>query len=85
MKLFRAYSVVDGYAADNGQSYEGVRVGCFVLDRREPIGPYEEMVSGHDKRDACLESVANELFTGNQVATLRGYLRERYGIGQHIA
>jgi hypothetical protein len=83
MRLYRAYSVVNGYHADDGHVCDGVRVGWFVFDRRGPLAPYEGLVAGYAGRDACLESVADELFTRDQVERLRRHLRTRHGVALH--
>jgi hypothetical protein len=80
MRLFRACSVVDGYEADDGRVYDGVRVGWFVFDRRQPLAPYRELLEGYTGRDVDLESLADELFTEGQVEPFRRYLQDRHGI-----
>jgi len=83
MKLYRAFSVVAGYHANNGRVCDGVRVGWFVFDRRRPPAPFEVLVAGYAGRDAYLESVANELFTADQVEQLRRHLWAHHGVVLH--
>lgn len=76
MELFIMESV-----APELKGYKDVPLTWFVVDREDPVAPYETLIDRGrvDKRaPGYEEAFVDECFTADEAAALAGYLREFY-------
>ncbi|WP_041274561.1 hypothetical protein [Desulforamulus reducens] len=72
MQLFRAWSVLDHYKGQNEVTFN-----WFVVGRKKPIAPYEELIENYDDNNAeawCDNLFVNEFFTNEEIKELKEYL-----------
>jgi hypothetical protein len=80
--LYRAYSVMDFLEEET--VYHDVRVNWYVLERKEPVAPYGDMIADYHELDErsrlILEADVNRYLTETEVKALYAYLQEQRGL-----
>ena len=83
MRLFSAWSIVD-----NVDGYDGVTFNWFYAGRKKPLGPYNELIADYHNLDRVIrpymENYVGELFTDEEIMSLKAYLCRRFPTGCHI-
>lgn len=76
MRLFSAWSIVD-----NVDEYEGVTINWCYAGRKKPLAPYDELIADYHSLDRIIrqymEDYVCELFTEEEIMSLRAYLLRR--------
>ena len=72
-KIFRAESTVD-----NPKNSGRTKIHWFCVDRKEPIGQYEQLIEDYERGNDRQELGANEYFTETEIGMLREHLKPIY-------
>lgn len=79
-ELYSVHSLVRGFSYQ-GQPFEEVKVSWFVVGRRAPLAPYEQVIQEYDRLDAkdrvFPEEYVDELFSRQEAEALKRYLDRR--------
>lgn len=77
VRLFRASTVKPEY-----RGYKNVVFHWFMLNRAQPVAPYEMLIADHQALDRLaqlhLENVADEAFTEQEIAALGSYFKAHH-------
>ena len=72
-KIYRASSIAKGV-----EIYGTIKIHWFCMERKEPIGQYEQLIEGYVKGgiyQIYQEAGVNECFTETEIKMLREYLK----------
>jgi hypothetical protein len=76
VKLFSAHTIIDNY-----HGRDGVKFNWIYLDRQKPVAPFERIIENYKQLDERVrpyfEQYINELFTQEEVETLKKFLTEK--------
>jgi hypothetical protein len=65
------------------EGHQSVALHYFVVDRKEPVAPYNEIVLGYDhlpeEQKALSEVAIRELFTEGEFIAFRNYMEQGHG------
>ena len=75
-QLYRITSRIRNFLGHAGADVE---ILWFVVDRQEPVGPYDKLIEDYHEDETWAARSLNELFTASEAQAFKAYLLHKWG------